>query len=75
MAREQLSETTTRLKELEAAWAREKTLVEAILDLRAQPLRNPRCAMPGRPPRMLPGSTPHTMPDPRHLPTPNDASV
>ena len=36
VAREQLSETTTRLEGLEAAWGREKTLVETILELRSQ---------------------------------------
>ena len=36
VAREQLSEASTRLETVEAAWAREKTLVEAILGLRAQ---------------------------------------
>ena len=36
VAREQLSEASTRLETLEATWAREKTLVEAILGLRAQ---------------------------------------
>jgi len=36
VAREQLSEATTRLEGLESAWAREKTLVEAILPLRDQ---------------------------------------
>jgi type VI secretion system protein VasG len=36
VAREQLSEASTRLETLEATWAHEKTLVEAILGLRGE---------------------------------------